>query len=246
MRKEYNYKVECEIRQSYLDCSGGVVRVPLSSAGTRKLSKRARGSSRGGIPYLSPKFQKYITLKTESHLEGSALFVAMADPNVVHIWDQPTAVKYIDEKGRSAEYTADARIEYKCGRKALVEVKPFAIAQKQRTREKLANIARFVSPDFADGVKLFTDKSCPRWFINDAMRLYEFNKHPDFEADEAIRHAIDGLKGEVTLRSLAKMTGLEGRGFRAAFRAVFRDELKRSKARGLKPDSFVFRWEVKP
>jgi hypothetical protein len=236
---ETNLNTQHQARQSYIDCLDGVVRVPLDSAGTRKISKRARGSSRGGIPYFSPLLQKYIVLKTESHLEGSSLFVAMSDPNVVHIWDQPTSINYEDADGKLAHYTADARLEYRCGRKVLVETKPSAVARSQRIDLKLRYIADFVPPEFADKITLFTDKSCPRWFVADARLLHEFSKHPDTEADNAIADIANDLDGEITMGALAARTGLAGRGFRAAFRAVFRGDLQRTRARGLSPDSRV-------
>lgn len=230
--------------QSYVDCSQGVVKVPLQSAGTRKLSKKSRQSSRGGIPYFSPKLQNYITLKTESHLEGACLYVAMADPNVVHIWDQPKSVMYRDWDGRKAEYTADALIEYRSGLKVLVETKPFAVAERRGTKCKLGRIADYVPPEFADRISLFTEKSCPKWLVADARRLHEFRKHPDAEADEAIRDVIDRLSGAVTLGTMVKETGLAGRGFRAAFRAVFRGEIQRIKAAPLTLDSLVSKMEA--
>lgn len=226
-------------RQSYVDCSFGVVKIPLESAGTRNLSKRSRQSSRGGIPYFSQKLKKYITLKTESHLEGASLFVAMADPEVVHIWDQPSSVTYACEDGREVAYTADALIEYRSGFKVLVETKPFAIAQRRNTELKLKYIAQFIPPEFASQISLFTEKSCPKWFVADARRLHEFSKHSDPEADDAVRNVIDCLVGETTMGALVRETGLAGRGFRAAYRAVFRGEIRRLKAASLTTDSLV-------
>ncbi len=236
-------KSELDARQSYVDCSQGIVRAPMGSAGTRKLSKRSRQSSRGGIPYFSPKLQKYVTLKTESHLEGACHYVAMADPNVVHIWDQPKPVKYYEWDGRKAEYTADALIEYRSGLKVLVETKPSAIAIKHQTELKLTRVAEFVPADFANQVTLFTEKSCPKWLVADARRLHEFQKHPDPEADDAIREVIDRLSGTTTLGALAGKTDLAGRGFRAAFRAVFRGEIQRANAGSLTASSSVFKAE---
>ncbi|WP_143849584.1 TnsA endonuclease N-terminal domain-containing protein, partial [Octadecabacter ascidiaceicola] len=178
-------KPELCARQSYVDCFQGVVKIPLESAGTRKLSKRSRQSSRGGIPFFSQKLKKYITLKTESHLEGAGLFVAMADPEVVHIWDQPSSVTYTCEDGREVAYTADALIEYRSGFRVLLETKPFAIAQRRNTELKLKYIAQFVPPEFANQISLFTEKSCPKWFVADARRLHEFSKHPDASLIEA-------------------------------------------------------------
>lgn len=228
-----------DARASYIDCHDGTVSVPLPCAGTRKLSKRARGSSRGGIPYFSPLLNKYIELKTESHLEGSALFVAMADPDVIHIWDQPKSIDYKGSDGKPAEYTADARIEYASGLKVLVETKPHMVVRKDRTDLKLQRIAPFISSDFADKITLFTELSCPRWFVEDARRLHEFCKHPDQEADAAIREVARHFDGEVTLAVLSARTGLAGRGFRAAVRAVFRGDMKRLEARALSPSSRV-------
>jgi|GEM_PF-6013572 len=226
-------------RQSYVDCSSGVVKIPLESAGTRKLSKRSRQSSRGGIPFFSQKLKKYITLKTESHLEGSCLFVAMADPEVVHIWDQPSSVTYACEDGREVAYTADALIEYRSGYKVLVETKPFAVAQRRNTELKLKHIEQFLPPEFANRISLFTEKSCPKWFVADARRLHEFSKHPDREADDAVRNVIDRLVGETTMGALVRETGLAGRGFRAAYRAVFRGEIRRLKAASLTTGSLL-------
>ncbi|WP_232816413.1 hypothetical protein [Paracoccus zhejiangensis] len=93
-------------------------------------------------------------------------------------------------------------------------------------REELAAVKRHLSSDLADDLVLVTDSDFTRAQAQNALRFIEFTKKPDPDADNALINAMKSLRGIVKMADLAAMTGFAGRGYRAAFRAAFRGQLR--------------------
>lgn len=80
---------------------------PLPSRATRKPSARSRASSRGhvtggGPPSGSPPRLRYF----ESKREQDVLYLLLARPDVVDVWDQPPPVSYQDATGRRRNHSS--------------------------------------------------------------------------------------------------------------------------------------------
>lgn len=68
---------------------------------------------------------------------------------------------------------------------------------------------------------LITERSyCPSAARN-AQKLHDFRRAPDPEADGSIEALVRGLNGPTTIAELVEASGLGGRAFRAAFRAIY-------------------------
>ena len=55
-----------------------------------------------------------------------------------------------------------------------------------------------------------------------ASRFLDFQNHPDPEADSWLRVNHDALPNSATIGAIIEKSGLGGRMFRAAFRAIYR------------------------
>lgn len=195
---------------------------PLPSKATRKPPARSKASSRGhvtggGPPSGSPPRLRYF----ESKREQDVLYLLLARPDVVDIWDQPPPVFYHDANGRKRSHTFDFLITLSSRKRIAIAVKPDAIAERQGFRETLQCIRAATPLSFANEIVLITERSyCPSAARN-AQKLHDFRRTPDPEADGSIGTLVRGLSGPTTIAELVEASGLGGRAFRAAFRAIY-------------------------
>ncbi|MFT3688248.1 hypothetical protein [Paenirhodobacter sp.] len=148
------------------------------------------------------------------------LFLLLARPDVVDIWDQPP-VRYRDAEGRVKTHTFDFLVTLTDGRRIAVAVKPAAIVERHGFRETLKLIRAATPLGFADDVVLVTERSyCPSTARN-AQKLHDFRRTPDAEADETVAALIHSLSGPVSIGELVRKSGFGGRAFRAVFRAIY-------------------------
>jgi len=194
---------------------------PHASRSTRHISPRSRASLRGTLVAQLPADRHPRKIVFESKLEQRVLHLLLAREDIHDIWDQPPAVDYQDSTGRRRRHVFDYLATLKCGRRSAIAVKPSARVEARGFREELACIRAATPLAFATDVVLVTELCFTRDEALNAARLHEFRRHEDPEADDHIRSILLGCSTTTTISELVSNSGLAGRGFRAAFRAIY-------------------------
>ncbi|MCX8281519.1 TnsA endonuclease N-terminal domain-containing protein [Phyllobacterium sp. 0TCS1.6C] len=157
----------------------------------------------------------------ESKLEQRVLHLLLARQDIFDIWDQPPAVEYQDGLARRRRHVFDYLVTLICGRRIAVAVKPSPQVSRRRFREKLEHIRAATPLEFAHDVALVTENHFTADEALNAARLHDFRRTADPEADESVCSIILKCSGETTIASVVSQSGLAGRAFRAAFRAIY-------------------------
>lgn len=165
---------------------------------------------------------RYFESKGEQHL----LFLLLARPDIVDIWDQPPPIWFVDLDGRRKKHTFDFLVTLADGSRVAIAYKPYDHVVQHDFRRTLAFIKAATPLSYAQDVILVTERSFTPSAARNAQKLHEFRRTPDPDADASIERAISGLEAPVTIAELAAVTGLAGRAFRAAFRAIYSGLLK--------------------
>ncbi|WP_421702753.1 hypothetical protein [Aliiroseovarius sp.] len=149
------------------------------------------------------------------------LFLLMAMIDAWDLWEQPPRIRYLDAERRPTWAFYDFLLTKRDGSKTAVAIKPAAVVEATGFRQELELIRASTPLNFADDVALVTDRSFTASEARNAERLHDFRRHPDQEADQIVADKLTDLGAEVTIGDLASSTGLDGRGFRAAFRLIY-------------------------
>ncbi len=193
----------------------------LASRSSRRINARARVSGRGMLACQLPSWAQTRRVVYESILEMKVLHLLLARPDIWDLWEQPERIRYFDADQNSKFTVFDFLITLRCGRKIALAVKPAAIVERTGFRQELELIRESTPLSFADDIVLVTDRSFTPADARNAERLQEFRRAPDAEADQIIEELLLGLRSETTIAELVASSGLDGRGFRAAFRAIY-------------------------
>ncbi|MBK4218081.1 Tn7 transposase TnsA N-terminal domain-containing protein [Paracoccus caeni] len=194
---------------------------PRPSRATRKPAARSKASSRGLITGQTkadpiPRLHHF-----ESKLEQAVLFLLLARRDVMDIREQPPAIQYLDAHGRTRIHTFDFLVTLDDGRRIAIDVKPAAIAERNGFRNTLKFIRAATPLSFADDIVLVTERSfCPSTARN-AEKLHDFRRTKDGDADMAVADLISNMSDPMSIAELVQKSGLGGRAFRAAFRAIY-------------------------
>ncbi len=210
-----------------------------ASRSTRRINPRSRGSGRGMMSCLLPSWDHNRRVVYESILEMKVLHLLLARPDIWDLWEQPERIRYVDADGNAKSTVFDFLATLRCGRKVAVAVKPAAIVEETGFRQELELIRAATPLSFADDVVLVTDRSFTPADARNAERLQEFRRAPDDEADQIIGELLRGLQCETTIAELVASSGLDGRGFRAAFRAIYSGGAKLVTAGDISPKSQI-------
>lgn len=178
-------------------------------------------------------------LQVESHLELNVAFMLLARADVVDIEDQ-VAFPWIDETGETKTHNFDFRVTFRDGRRAAIAVKAEHYLKGGTVEAELQAVARQVLPDFADQVRLMTERQVHPVTLHNAQLLHEV-RQPDPEADAAAAEAIAGIRGAATLGDLTDAMGLGVRGFRALLRLLRSHRLRLVRHERITRQSFVER-----
>ncbi len=100
-------------------------------------------------------------------------------------------------------------------------MKPEAIVEQQEFRRTLQLIRAATLLSYADEVVLITERSYTPSAARNAQKLHDFRRTPDPEADEAIAVLARDISRPMTMAELVRASGLGGRAFRAAFKAIY-------------------------
>ena len=117
----------------------------------RKIKPQVKGN-RGYIP--TRKNPSGI-VQYESCLERDFLLLAIHDPSVTGIQHQPKTIIYQDKIGKSRKYTPDAYLEFRDGKRLLIEIKP--------SEEVKTNSAKF--EDRWNAARIWADSNSMRFII---------------------------------------------------------------------------------
>ncbi|MBA4490638.1 TnsA endonuclease N-terminal domain-containing protein [Paracoccus sp. S1E-3] len=195
---------------------------PLPSRATRKPPARSKASSRGHVTGGGTSSGSRPRLRYfESKREQDVLYLLMARSDVVDVWDQPPPVSYRDAMGRQRNHTFDFLITLIDGRRIAIAVKPEAIAARQGFRETLQLIRAATPLGYARGIVLVTERSYTPSAARNAQKLHDFRRTPDPDADEVVASLVQDISGPTTIAELVQASGLGGRAFRAAFKAIY-------------------------
>lgn len=189
----------------------------------------------GGGPSGSPPRLRYF----ESKREQDVLYLLLARPDVVDVWDQPPLVSYRDATGRRRNHTFDFLITLTDGRRIAIAVKPEAIVERTGFRETLQLIRASTPLSFANEVVLITERSYTPSDARNAQKLHDFRRTPDPEAEEVIGALVQDVNGPTTIAELVQASGLGGRAFRAAFKAIYAGLLRALDAGDILPTTRI-------
>ncbi|MFP7675810.1 TnsA endonuclease N-terminal domain-containing protein [Marivita sp. S0852] len=205
----------------YDDDFGGPYVPPERTRAARMFPARSRASGRGFViakPRASAALRQLIF---ESHLERKCLLVLLSQQSVVDIWDQPPHIIYRNRGGKSAFHTFDFLVTLEDGNKIAIAVKPGALVERYRFDREIALIKAQTAKQFADDVLLVTENSFSAAEVRNAELLHMFRQAEDAEADAAVQQILRGMNCDTSLGQVVTATGLQGRAFRAAFKAIF-------------------------
>lgn len=194
---------------------------PLPSRATRKPPTRSKRSSRGHVTGGGNDSGSRRLRYFESKREQEVLYLLLARPDVLDVWDQPPPVSYRDATGRKRNHTFDFLIKLIDGRRIAIAVKPEAIAERQGFRETLQLIRAATPLSYAHDIVLITERSYTPSAARNAQKLHDFRRTPDPDADEVIASLVHDLNGPMTMAELVQASGLGGRAFRAAVKAIY-------------------------
>lgn len=204
--------------------SSGVT-LPLMSRAARNVTMRSRYSCRGWTWITRRSDGRRVRVQFESLLELLVIQMSATLPNFVDLIEQPFEVAFVDSMGKPGRHHIDLLVIRDDGSRLAVAIKPAAKVDAQ-FRETLAAVKRHLPAELADDLILVTDDDFTRAQAQNALRYFEFSKHADIEADNAVARSIASSSGILKMSDLAHLTGLAGRGYRAAFRAAFRGQLQ--------------------
>lgn len=182
---------------------------------------RSKFTVRGFTLAMTPAEQYWRQIISASQGERETCLLALADPNLWNLHDQPKPVGFTDVDGRTRTHRFDYLAEYRDGSKVALAVKPADRAEKLNFRATLTAIRRDLPKGFADKVCLVTERSRHRKEVQNAELLNFFRRCQDDEADSLVRERIKDLSDELSIAELIKPLDLGARGFRAVFRAIY-------------------------
>ena len=219
-------------------------RPPNKSTGVKYFPARSKSSVRGFGIFEMPAEDHARQIIYESDLERKTLLMLCAQTNIWNVHDQPSRIPYTDFSGAQAIHIPDYLAQYKCGLRVAIAVKPSNRVQRTNFRRTLQAVRKHMSPSFADRLALVTEKSLPQAEVENATFLQFCRQHRDKEADHLVAKAVAHLSEETSISDLVIEVGLNGRGFRAIFRAIYRGELIADRQKVISTSSCVSRSEV--
>lgn len=182
---------------------------------------RSKHTVRGFTFAKTPAENRWRQIIFASQAERDTCLLALADPNLWNLHDQPETVGFVDVDGRQRTHRFDYLAEYCDGSKVALAVKPEEQAKRLNFRATLVAIRRDLPIGFADKVCLITERNRHPKEVQNAQLLSFFRRSEDEEADALIAERIATLSEALSIFDLIEPTALGARGYRAAFRAVY-------------------------
>lgn len=200
---------------------------------------RSKKTARGFTLAYLPAEKRWRQIISASQAERETCLLLLAQQNLWNLHDQPNPVTFTDLDGTKRTHRFDYLVEFRDGSKIAVAVKPESRVKSLNFRDTLAAIERDLPLGFADKVCLVTERNRHPDEVHNAQLLNFFRRCPDHEADSIVSEGIASLTGETTIAELLEPTRLDGRGFRAIFRAIYDGKLTTTKQERISSTSIV-------
>jgi len=220
-------------------------RPPKPSRATRRMAKRSKASSRGGVVVHLPTWDRPRIVHFESKLEQRVLFLLLATGDIVDIWEQPPCVNYLSEAGRRKHHFFDFLVRMGCGERVAIAVKPLKVAKRTRFVSELRLIREAVNKDFADQVRLITDADFTRSEALNAERYYDFKRHAEIGWRHKLEAALENVPLPMEIGELVCRLGNGVVGYRTIFIAIYEGVLAADKTVKINHQTLVSRGHVK-
>lgn len=212
---------------------------PLPSRATRRIGKRNKISSRGGVLVQLPSWKRPRVVYFESKLEQRVLFVLLARGDVIDLWEQPPLVRYFDDQGQPKHHFIDFYIVLESGRRIAIVVKPAKIASRAKFMRELRNIRTAIRKDFADDLVLITDQDFTRDEALNAERYHDFSRHRCPATLDQLRALVSTTSFPTTVGDLARALDVGSGGFRTIFIAIYEGLLTADRTSKIDADTSI-------
>lgn len=213
---------------------------PLPSRATRRIAKRSKYSSRGGIVVQLPGWARPRIVYFESKLEQRVLFLLLARGDLIDLWEQPPSIIYWDEEGRRRTHFFDFLIRLSSGRRVAIAVKPAKRASRIGFVRDLQCIRSAMTKDFADDLVLITDQDFTKTEALNAERYHEFSRSRNEMAFERLRDVIRSISFPTSVGALAKSLDAGDQSFRTVFIAIYEGLLSVDRTIPIDTDTAVY------
>lgn len=212
---------------------------PKPSRATRTPPARSKASSRGIITARLPADTQPTNYCFESKLEQKVFYLLSARADTYAIQEQSAAILFTDSRGKQRQHIPDFLLTQRCKTKVAISVKSSNVAERTGYRRELARVRAAMPLSYAKNLVLITDRSFSPAQARNAERLHEFRRHPDNEADTEIAAILRTLVQPTKIEAIVKTSNLEGRGFRAVFRAIYAGLARPIAQEDILPSTFV-------
>jgi hypothetical protein len=219
-------------------CSGDLP--PLPSRAMRRIARRSKSSSRGGIVVQLPNWQRSRIVLFESRLELRVLFLLLARGDLIDLWEQPPSISYRDKHGNRRTHFFDFLIRLSSGRRVAIAVKPAKRAMRIEFVRELRCIRRAMSKDFADDLILITDQDFTMAEALNAERYHEFSRSRNEMGIERLRYAIRSMSFPTSVAELARSLDAGDQSFRTIFIAIYEGLLSVDRTMLIDTDTALF------
>mgnify|MGYP006292327995 FL=1 len=213
--------------------------LPAPSTADRQIPAASKGHFTGHL-VCGPGAGRVV--QVESHLEMQTALVLLARPGTAMLEEQ-VAFGWTDARGHRKTHAFDFRLTRADGHVAAIAVKPTKYLRKNGFLGEMRQIAAQVTPDFADAVRVMTERDLDPVELHNA-ELFHGMRHSDPEADAAAAAVLATLLGAVPLADLTGRIGLGARGFRALVRRIAAGELRCLARERITPATLVRRTET--
>lgn len=194
---------------------------PLPSRAMRRIARRSKSSSRGGIVVQLPSWHRPRIVLFESRLELRVLFLLLARGDLTDLWEQPPSISYRDDIGRRRIHFFDFLIQLSSGRRLAIAVKPAKRALRISFVKELGCIRSAMHKDFADDLILITDQDFTKAEALNAERYHEFSRSRNETTVGRLKDIIRSMAFPTSVAALARTLDAGDQSFRTVFIAIY-------------------------
>lgn len=194
---------------------------PRASRSTRRIARRSKHSSRGGVVVNLPSWDRPRIVYFESKLEQRVLFLLLARGDVKDLWEQPPSILYRDQAGLRRTHFPDFLIELRNGRRIAIAVKPAKVAHRSKFDGTLRCVRQAMTKDYADDLVLITDHDFTKAEALNAERYHSFAKTKDPNVQDRLIGLIKKSVFPTSVGQLAEQLDPLHAGFRSVFIGIY-------------------------
>lgn len=207
----------------------------LPSRASRRIPLKGNSSFRGAL-VMSLGANRSVTF--ESRLEMMTAYMLLQRDDIADLYDQSTAIEYLDTDGKQRSHTPDFMAVTKDGRRILVAVKRSDSAQRRNFRRTLGLIKAQMGR-VADDLVLVTEKSFSAEEASNAELFHQIGREIDDEADAVLIALIDSLNSGCTIAQLVDASGLGARAYRSIIRLLAQNRCRHTAKSRLSYSSII-------